>query len=252
MLKLTGASNIWIAADKLVGQSEYTVTGVRLPADGNDFQIGAVYTHGNQCAYIQHFEGISLKGSRSCTDCKVMNVSLMAMACTPTTVTVDLMVTGGNTSNHYTVKGSTGNSTGIYNQLSRFTCAHTGSLIMEIVDSADPKCTYPFEINSQICSAGRRRIENQGFNLNRFMNYAPNPANDELAIDVDIPMTRDITKSKILIIDMLGRVQLERQITDHRAKAYLDISHLENGVYMITLNMNGLLYSSKLVKESWK
>ena len=52
MLKLTGASNIWIAADKLVGQSEYTVTGFRLPADGNDFQIGAVYTHGLSLIHI--------------------------------------------------------------------------------------------------------------------------------------------------------------------------------------------------------
>ena len=99
---------------------------------------------------------------------------------------------------------------------------------MEVIDDADPSCTMRFELDRNSCGASGRssgKVSN-GFTLNNFLNYAPNPVNNELLIDFKIPTTRDIDDTHLVIYDMLGKKQLERKVTDHRAKTYLDVSCL--------------------------
>jgi len=250
---MTGASDAWIDVRHMAGKNRYMMQGVRLPADGKPFELGCAFSHGNQCAHVQQFEGISLKGGNSCNSCNVMSMRVMNMHCSGDIMTFDLMVTGSHTASTYKLNGATGAYTGTYNQLSRFTCPAKGNLTMEIIDDHDASCRMPFAVNSFACASGRSNGKaSAGFTLNNFLNYAPNPAQNELLVDFNIPDHRDISNTHLVIYDLLGKKQLERRVNNHRAKTYLDISSLQNGVYMITLNMDGLLYTGKLVKENWK
>lgn len=253
MLKMTGASDAWIDVRQLAGRDRFMMQGVRLPANGQPFELGCAFSHGNQCAHVQKFEGISLQGANNCNSCNVMSMRVMNMQCSGDLMTFDLMVTGSHTASTYKLNGATGTYTGTYNQPSRFTCSARGNLVLEIIDDHNPSCRMPFEVNSIACAGGRSNGRaGDGFTLNNFLNYAPNPAQDELLVEFKIPTLRDISDTHLVIYDLLGKKQLERNVTDHRAKTYLDISSLQNGVYMITLNMDGLLYTGKLVKENWK
>jgi len=74
---------------------------------------------------------------------------------------------------------------------------------------------------------------------NRIQLY-PNPTDGLLNIDIDNFVTADF-----VITDLLGKVVLKSSIT--KTNTQVDLSNLSNGVYIISINIDGKISQAKVV-----
>ena len=75
---------------------------------------------------------------------------------------------------------------------------------------------------------------------------SPNPAHDEIV--VEIPGNRN-EKTVITILNIAGKTIRTFQKNLSNGKATLDISNLQNGVYIMRVESNGQLLFGKIIKQ---
>lgn len=82
----------------------------------------------------------------------------------------------------------------------------------------------------------------------RDMTVFPNPAQDELFVQF---AGLDLTSAvKVQLFDMSGRQQLVREISIPTTLLPINIGDLENGMYLIRLEQNGIVMTDRIVKSA--
>ncbi len=95
----------------------------------------------------------------------------------------------------------------------------------------------------------REIVENDDENVNIVPSLdfvlAPNPANDEVNINF---LTKNSGRSVVTVYDMTGRVVMTKENnSDENNRPVLNVAHLENGLYIISVKTNDLQKSLKLI-----
>ncbi len=149
---------------------------------------------------------------------------------------------------------------------------HTKKVLTNIahLDGLKPSADYEFKVraycnnnnwsaytNSSFATTAFEEIESRGADvtgqhINQFVHYYPNPTTSTLTLDYSIPETIDFNRSVIKVYDLLGQVKITKQLEAQESILTLDLSHLNNGIYMLTLNMNGLTFTGKILKEDMR
>jgi hypothetical protein len=83
-----------------------------------------------------------------------------------------------------------------------------------------------------------------GFEINNTISLYPNPAIDNITIDLDVIRT-SVT---VQIANMAGQVIMNERISQSD-KLELDISNLAAGVYVVLVNYDNNVFTKKIVKE---
>lgn len=116
--------------------------------------------------------------------------------------------------------------------------------------------TYSFDITTDASSYGNNRFllvfdATTGISTNSLVNNItiyPNPANDVLNIGVsDVNILSK--KSIISIKNLMGQEILHQESDNLKNIQNLDISHLSEGVYVITVNIGGGIVNRKFIKK---
>ena len=109
---------------------------------------------------------------------------------------------------------------------------YNGSCLFEgdCCDDADPSTDH--EALDENCECTAVSEEDSVNDILPFCLIFPNPAKDELAIQVGGP----ITNASIRIVDSFGRVMLERDKQPIQEKAVLDLSSLRPGAYSVQMS----------------
>jgi len=110
---------------------------------------------------------------------------------------------------------------------------NNGDFFVQVTDS------YGCSNNSDtvnVIGVGIENIENTPFSI------YPNPTNGHLTIEID----SDEIES-ILIIDLLGKVLVKKNVTNQQTKIELDIADYAEGVYHVRLNSKNKSYLQKLI-----
>ena len=149
---------------------------------------------------------------------------------------------------------------------------HTKKVLTNItqLEGLKPSADYEFKVraycsnnnwsaytNSSFATTAFQEIESRGADvigqhINQFVHYYPNPATSTLILDYSIPETIDFNKSVIKVYDLLGQVKISKKLEAQESILTLDLNHLNNGIYMLTLNMNGLIFTGKILKEDMR
>lgn len=100
---------------------------------------------------------------------------------------------------------------------------------------------FNFQINNNIIPVSGIKENHNNFSFNLF----PNPVNDKITITTDTNAPKQMQAS---IMDISGKL-LSSEIIDTDLKNYVDVSGLEKGIYILTLNANGISSRKKFIKE---
>ena len=120
--------------------------------------------------------------------------------------------------------------------------------------SGTSKITYVFfntaNLNDSVCvivnyttAVGINTITKSEVN---FSDAFPNPANNSVSFNYELP--KQTTTAKIKICNILGSCVAEIDLTEHNGKKTLNTSELNNGIYFYSLILNNkLFYTRKIV-----
>lgn len=147
--------------------------------------------------------------------------------------------------------------------IQRTTALDTGFKTIAWVDGNSKASSYQFEdkdvVEGQLYYY---RLQQEDFSAKRTtssivtailesnmnVDIAPNPTSNVLWVNIN---SKQVFNGKIRVLDMLGRIVEERQLTMDRDNLLsFDVKNYTEGVYLLqVLNENMLMYSEKFVKE---
>jgi len=225
-----------------------------LPANNRTISLGATFTRGTGCVYLQKMPAISIGEKNPCTNCNIMGVALRDLVCEDERTSFKLFVTGSQTGSEYIVRGASGDNTGQYNTLSSFESSQVEYAVFEISDKNNPNsCTYAFDIDDYTCFLASRRSKDIDSLLTKeALAFYPNPAQTELFVTYKLPETRAINTAELVIYNLLGKELIRKDLEMTQEKLAINIDDLENGLYIIALKMDGHIQTGKFLKEDWK
>jgi hypothetical protein len=98
--------------------------------------------------------------------------------------------------------------------------------------------------NTATCTFGLNIVHEVGIDLNDYseINTYPNPVESVLNIE-----SMDLAINKIQLNDITGRIIFE--ISDFKQNSVINVSHLKNGIYLLSLYTEKGLFIKKIVKE---
>jgi hypothetical protein len=195
----------------------------------------------------------------------ISTVDFKTLGCpcaTPTNVTATL-----STSTSYKIAWTAVSGAKSYNLRKKLTTATTWTTITgitttsKVTSAANTGKQYEFQVQtvctngstsewsaSVVVTAGQRLEEFKAVVPHSKLNIYPNPAKDNINIEV---VEGDIKQANILLIDMTGRVILQKNIdllstTIHE----LSLSNIPNGIYMLQIqNEKELIQNTRIVKN---
>jgi len=99
------------------------------------------------------------------------------------------------------------------------------------------------------CGEPRVKLDNLNQEV-RFFNILPNPANQFLTIEFDLD--KQVENVKLEVIQLNGQRVLEKEFVGYKGEQnkYVDIMSILPGMYMLSININGKIYTQKFIKEN--
>jgi Secretion system C-terminal sorting domain len=79
------------------------------------------------------------------------------------------------------------------------------------------------------------------------MRLFPNPVHDVLSIDITLPDYNHHGKVTVVLYDVLGRLVHRHQVSDYSSIVQVDVSGFGAGVYLVGLEVDGLVFASQKV-----
>lgn len=92
---------------------------------------------------------------------------------------------------------------------------------------------------------GKETIINEDNALGLEVSVAPNPASTWSAIDYQLP--ENASKASLVLRNSLGVIVLQDELYDKRGQKVVDLRRLANGVYMFSIESNGVTKNGKLI-----
>ncbi|MBK6642170.1 MAG: T9SS type A sorting domain-containing protein [Bacteroidetes bacterium] len=86
-------------------------------------------------------------------------------------------------------------------------------------------------------------INNEYELIEKSFTIFPNPAAEQITLSCIIP--HHLSEVKLLITDLTGRVISSNQIQGNPRELEIDISYLNNGSYLVSLDHNGHILASR-------
>jgi len=253
-LQLSGAVVDWVDVRELVNATTYTFKRIKLPANSKTISLGATFTNGNGCVYLQKMPALNIGEKNPCTNCHIMAVVLRNLVCEDERTSFDLLVTGSQTGSEYILNGASPNNIGQYNKLSSFESSQVEYSVFELSDTDNPTtCRFAFDIDDYTCFLASRRSKEVLSPLTKeALVYYPNPAQTELFVTYQLPENKTVTTAELVIYDLLGKEQIRQSLALTQEKLAINIERLDNGLYIIALKMDGHIQTGKFLKEDWK
>ena len=128
-----------------------------------------------------------------------------------------------------------GQTTGVLN-LTNITTSNAGTYTCVMNNECGTTTTMP--INITVNCLGVNTIAN----LEKAIKLYPNPTNSNLTIE--LPTNIDVKITSLKVTDLLGKEVL----LSNNGTTNMDVSHLSNGIYILTLETNYGNWNEKFVK----
>ena len=87
-------------------------------------------------------------------------------------------------------------------------------------------------------------LSNSEFQFDNFLKIYPNPTNHYIHLDIK----SSYNKADISIYDSTGKL-LEKMIFENQQLLKINVDHFQDGLYFININIDGKLYTDKIIKK---
>lgn len=147
-------------------------------------------------------------------------------------------------------------SSGSYSWKRNTTSVGTGNPRSIIGPSANT--TYTIEVSLDGCYTGTSSlivgngpncsivgIEDVNKSFKGIKSIVPNPTSGSVKISIEVP--NESRGSTLVLTDLSGRIILQKEFSPHDADQEIDLSKLSNGIYMVTLSVEGEKIDSKRI-----